>query len=128
VGAYSSISDPTLVAALFRSALGKLVKIQRDAAAEVGGVRAGGSRARACAFGWRGCGAALTAWVWLCMRGAVGGALTAAEGACCWCRTVAKLRHRQRRQCIVPFSPYCTPTELSIPTTPPPARFRRLTR
>ncbi|KIZ06209.1 Ribosomal RNA-processing protein 12 [Monoraphidium neglectum] len=35
VGAYSSISDPTLVAALFRSALGKLVKIQRDAAAEV---------------------------------------------------------------------------------------------
>ncbi|GBF99810.1 hypothetical protein Rsub_12563 [Raphidocelis subcapitata] len=35
VTAYAAIAEPTLVAGLFRAALSKLVKIQRDAAAEV---------------------------------------------------------------------------------------------
>jgi hypothetical protein len=59
VAAYASISDAGLVGGLFRSALSKLVKIQRDAAAEVrGAARAGGGaagRGRACGRGprWR---------------------------------------------------------------------------
>jgi ribosomal RNA-processing protein 12 len=36
ISAYASIADAALVGSLFRSALSKLVKIQRDAAAEVG--------------------------------------------------------------------------------------------
>lgn len=38
VGAYAAVSDAALVGSLFRSALSKLIKIQKDAAAEVRGL------------------------------------------------------------------------------------------